>query len=171
VSIAMAGVQLKGTVESEASLRKIEVPKAPTAPEAPVGKPEGSPEMLKFKAEMKEYNEKMEEFQIKKFNADRDIKLSDATLAKANVSGTIGQSLGQLGQGAAGFANSWGQSASKTDDATGQIDAANAQYMQSEADKAKDVQQGMEDMINKIIAFLKDLSDSKANQMASMTKV
>jgi len=63
------------------------------------------------------------------------------------------------------------QADGKMKEAEGSEMAAQAQYQQSEADKAKDVQQAFEDTINKLIEFLKDMMDSKANQMQAMTKL
>ena len=81
------------------------------------------------------------------------------------------QANNQLGQGFSSFISTMTQAEGKKLEAEGDVDAANAQYQQSEADKAKDVQQAFQDTITKLISFLKDMMDSKANQLQAFTKV
>lgn len=81
------------------------------------------------------------------------------------------QTLGQIGQSAGGYQSAMGEAASKTLDAEGQREAAKAQDSQARADVAKESQEALNQMMQSIIQFLKDLQEAKAEQMRTLTRV
>jgi hypothetical protein len=99
---------------------------------------------------------------------DQEFNLANTT---AGFQQNLGQMANTLGGGIGSFVTTMVQADGKMKEAEGSEMAAQAQYHQSEADKAKDVQQAFEDTINKLVEFLKDMMDSKANQMQAMTKL
>jgi hypothetical protein len=109
----------------------------------------------------------------KTYEKNKEIKLEDIKQynQEAGKAQNWGQISNQFGQGVTGFVNSMFGAEEKKTEAEGKEFEAKAQFDQSEADKAKDVQQAFEDTIKQLIAFLKDMQDSKANQMAALTKV
>ncbi|QJP15551.1 hypothetical protein G3545_18955 [Starkeya sp. ORNL1] len=100
-----------------------------------------------------------------------NMNLFQSKLQQATNIGTIGQTVNQLGQGAANAASSITQAQSKELDALGSISAANAQYEEGQADMKKEMQQALDDMVKQIINFLKELQEAKANHMQALTKV
>ncbi|RVU14211.1 hypothetical protein [Methylobacterium oryzihabitans] len=85
--------------------------------------------------------------------------------------GTIGSTFGQLGPGVSGYQSTDAQATAKGQEAQGAIDAAMAQEKQATADVKKEAQQALDEMVRSIINFLKELSDAKAQQMQSLTRV
>lgn len=98
-------------------------------------------------------------------------QVGNALYGSSQGATSIGGSLGQIGQSSSGYETTSAQATAKEMEAQGQIDAAQAQEMQNVADLKKEMQDSMNDMIKSIIAFLKELSDAKAQQMQVMTKV
>lgn len=100
------------------------------------------------------------------------------SLAKINILNSQGQALGSvggafnaLGGALAGAVNSFAQADAKDIEAEGAVDAANAQETQAIGDHLKEIQGALQNLIDKVIQFLKDLQDTKAQAMQSMTKV
>ncbi len=100
--------------------------------------------------------------------ADKGVKLMGAL---GSISGTISQSANQLGGSVSGFVSTTGQADAKRIEADGQVDAAQAQEQQAIGDVRKEQQQALDQMVQSIIQFLKDLKDAKAEQMRAFTRV
>lgn len=126
---------------------------------------------------------------VKQGSAFKDAIASGKTIKEAATSASTGlsagwtkvgkaadglggaQQMGQLGQAGGGYISAQGEAAAKTLDAEGQREAARAQDSQTKADLSKDSQEALNQMIQSIIQFLKDLQEAKAEQMRTLTRV
>lgn len=84
-----------------------------------------------------------------------------------SVAGAINTLTGAI----SGATNSFFQADAKDIEAEGAKDAANAQEAQAVGDHQKEIQGALVALVDKIIQFLKDMQDSKAQQMQALTKV
>gem|GEM_PF-4415643 len=75
-----------------------------------------------------------------------------------------------LGQGLSSYASTEGQAEAKEAQSQGDADGALAQDDMAKGDQAKEVFQAADDLVKQIINLLKDLKDSKAQEMASITR-
>lgn len=89
----------------------------------------------------------------------------------ADAYNAIGGALKGIGDAAANAFNSSLQAAAKIDDAEGTDLAAEAEQSKATGDLAKEVQDAVTEMIRAIINFLKELKDTQAQQMQSLTRL
>lgn len=90
--------------------------------------------------------------------------------AKSRLVGQMISSLGQTGQGIARSIDTFFQADAKDKEAEGQVFAAMAEYLRGQADISKDVQNQMDELIKKVIDFLKQIKEAEVNQMAAVTR-
>lgn len=83
----------------------------------------------------------------------------------------IGSALSQLAGGVGNFINTFYQAEAKETEAEGAEDSANAQQLQSYADESQKIADDMKKLVDQITSILKEIADSKAQMMQSMTRV
>lgn len=98
-------------------------------------------------------------------------KASSIASSVGGAASSVAQSSNQIGQGLSGYYSTMGQADAKHLEAEGQRSAAEAQETQAEGDIAKEQQQALDQMVQSIIQFLKDLKEAKAQQMQVLTRV
>jgi hypothetical protein len=108
---------------------------------------------------------------------DIDADELKAVLDQAGAIGGKAQGWGSIGQGinniANGFGN-WGkaefEAQAKRLEAEGTIDSAQSQYIQGQGDLRKEMQETLNQMIQAIINFIKEMKESEVNMMQSITR-
>ena len=165
VSIGMAGFSMSKSAGAAKELKGLssEPLQAPKATEPQVKQPNG-----KMSSGISERDQI--EFDVAKQNRGEHLQRIGATNTEAQNLATMGQTLGGLGSSLANFANTEGQAESKEDSAIGEKDAAMAADANAQADMGKEVQQAADDMVKQIINLLKELKDSKAQEMQAITR-
>jgi hypothetical protein len=105
-------------------------------------------------------------------------KEETVALQQSQNLGNKAQAYGQLGQAASGlvsgfgsFANTMYQADAKDTEAEGDVDAANAQDTQAQAQIAQKVADSMNQLVSQITDLLKEMADADAQMMQSMTRV
>jgi hypothetical protein len=93
-----------------------------------------------------------------------------AVSMKQQLKADLISQLGQIIQGFGNMMDSNFQSQAKVEEAEGQEHAAQAEHAKGEADIARDTQQQLDEFINKLIEFLKNLNETEVNQMAAVTR-
>lgn len=80
------------------------------------------------------------------------------------------QAVGTLGGGIGNYAQTLEQSDSKKLEAEGSMKAAEAQYAQGQADIKKEMQDALNQMIQSIINFIKEMKEAEVNMMQAITR-
>ena len=149
VSAISIGFAVRSTAQAGAKLNSLE---RPEMAEGETTQNAGA-EYTNSKAE---YDEGMQ--QVQDLN-----NRSNVAIQITNMASSIGQSL-------SGYFSTTGQADAKEDQAKGEEYAALAQDDMAKGDQAKEVFQAADDLVKQIINLLKDLKDSKAQEMASITR-
>lgn len=102
---------------------------------------------------------------------NEEMKRIETAANKATTSSQIISSVGGLGQGGGSAANSFFQADSQVTQAEGAEAAAKAQEIASEGDMAKEIQSGLDELIRTLINALKEIENSEADSMQSLTRV
>lgn len=89
----------------------------------------------------------------------------------AQVGSQVSQTANQIGGGVSNYTSTVGQADAKNLEAQGSESAAKAQETQAIGDVRKEQQQALDQMVQSIIQFLKDLKEAKAQQMQALTRV
>lgn len=122
---------------------------------------------------------------VKMTKEEQDLKLTDKKNKLANeyqtdmqransVVGALNMrwtAVSQLTQGIGNFINTYYQAEAKKTEATGSEFAANAQQLQSYSDESSKIADDLRKLVDQIVAILKEIGDSKAQMMQSMTRV
>lgn len=105
-------------------------------------------------------------FAMQKSNMD----LSNARLNSYSTVSGMAQSVDSMGRTGGSTKDARMQADAKREDALGAKDAADVSSAQQRADLAKGVQDAVEEMIKKIIEYVKELADAKTDMMQSITR-
>lgn len=82
-----------------------------------------------------------------------------------------GNAFSQLASGLGNFVNSIFQAEAKNTEADGAEHAANAQQLQSYSEESQKIADDMKKLVDQILSILKEIADTKAQMMQSMTRV
>ena len=110
------------------------------------------------------------EFSNSKMEYDHGIQEVTNLNSMSSIQLQQSQMIGNIGQSLSGFATSEGQAESKEAQAKGEEYGALAQDAMAKGDMAKEVFQAADELVKQIINLLKDLKDSKAQEMAAITR-
>jgi hypothetical protein len=90
--------------------------------------------------------------------------------AQAQVWGAMAQAIGALGGAVGNMAKTGYDAEAKRLEAAGSVDAAEAQYAQQQGDLRKEMQDTLNQMIQAIINFIKEMKEAEVNMMQSITR-
>jgi hypothetical protein len=166
VSVAGAAASIAGGAKALKSMNELETPEY-GAPPVPPRSGKGGGEVSETDSTIfKARNQEREANYQSQVNTRAEaVKKIDMENSKTSGLGQIGQSIGQLFQGGAGAANSFGQAAAQTDEAQGSLDAAQAQETQGIGDTAKEAQQSLQSLVDNLISALQQIQEAKADSM------